>query len=193
MYREFNDYEIIYLISENHDDIFNILYKKYLPLIIKYVNKYKKSFKIFGYEKEDLIQIALIALSKAVKYYNQYNESMFYTYLLTLLDNEFNREYNKSNNNKNKSLNTSVSYNNIIPGTDFTYLDSIGYNDLYEKEKDDYYKIIEFKNNLPFELSNILELKYNGYNNIEIINLLDIEIEELRNSLNIIKKMYLDI
>ena len=39
MYREFNDYEILYLISENHDDIFDILYKKYYPLIKKYTNR----------------------------------------------------------------------------------------------------------------------------------------------------------
>ena len=193
MYREFNDYEILYLISENHDDIFDILYKKYYPLIKKYTNRYKKSFKHFGYEEEDLLQIASIALTKASKYYNQYSESMFYTFLLTLLDNEFNLEYNKCNSNKHKSLNTSISYNNLIPGTNYTYIDNIGSNDLYEIEKENYEKIINIRNNLPFDIANILELKYNGYSNVEILKLLDISLEELRKNLGIIKQMYLDI
>ena len=41
MYREINDYEMLYLICESDDNDYDIMFKKYYPLIIKLINKYK--------------------------------------------------------------------------------------------------------------------------------------------------------
>ena len=45
MYRNLNDYEILYMICEREDENFNILYEKYKPLIVKIADSYVKSFK----------------------------------------------------------------------------------------------------------------------------------------------------
>ena len=100
MYKEYNDYEILYMIGENDDDTFNLLYKKYYPLILKYSRKYEKTFKKFGYELDDIMQIGYISLYKAARKYKYYSENMFYTFLIKLLNNDYNIEYNKCNNNK---------------------------------------------------------------------------------------------
>ena len=187
MYREFNDYELLYLVSENSEDGFNILYKKYMPLIIKFVNKYKNSFKHFGYDQDDLMQIGYFALYKATKYYKLYSESMFYTFLYTLLENDYNQEYRKCNNDKHKSLNKSFSYDLTIPGKNLTYKEVLGENSNYYQEMDNYNRIVLFKNNLSFELSCYVELKYNGYSNKEISELLDIDYQKIRLYQRIIK------
>ena len=85
MYKEYNDYEILYMISENDDDTYELLFKKYYPLILKYAKKYKRSFKRFGYEIDDILQIGYISLYKAARKYKYYSENMFYTFLIKLL------------------------------------------------------------------------------------------------------------
>ena len=179
MYRDFNDYELLYLVSENNEDGFNILYKKYMPLIIKFANKYISSFKFFGYEKDDLLQIGYITLFKASRYYKEYSDSMFYTFLHTLLENIYNEEYRKCNSNKQRSLNRSFSYDLSIPGKELTYKEVLGGNSNYYDEIDCYKRIVTLKNNLPFEVACYVELKYNGYSNKEISELLDVDPRKL--------------
>lgn len=191
MYKEFNDYELVYLVKENNEDGFNILYKKYMPLMIKFANKYINSFKYFGYDKDDLMQIGYFTLYKAAKYYRLYSESMFYTFLCTLLENDFNQEYRKCNTNKHKSLNKSFSYDSVIPGTELTYKEIIGDYNTYLDDMDIYNKYVLCKNNLPFEISCYMELKYNGYSNKEICLLLDVDYRKVIEYQAIIKKNYL--
>jgi RNA polymerase sigma factor (sigma-70 family) len=191
MYRDFNDYELLYLVSENNEDGFNILYKKYMPLIIKFANRYMNSFKYLGYEKDDLLQIGYITLFKASRYYKEYSDSMFYTFLYTLLENIYNEEYRKCNSNKYRSLNKSISYDLKIPGKDLSYKEVLGEDNLYYEEYDCYKRIITIKNNLPFDVACYVELKYNGYNNKEISELLDIDPKKINTFRRIIKENYL--
>ena len=194
MYKEYNDYEILYMIGENDDDTFNLLYKKYYPLILKYSRKYEKTFKKFGYELDDIMQIGYISLYKAVRKYKYYSENMFYTFLIKLLNNDYNIEYNKCRNYKNKCLNDSISYDKEIVGTDLSILDIVGKYDFdYVSDVDNYNKYLSFKNSLPFEVSCNLELKISGYKDYEIEKLLDIKHEELLENYRVIKRFILDI
>ena len=193
MYKEYNDYEILYMIGENDDDTFNLLYKKYYPLILKYANKYKNTFKKYGYELEDIMQIGYISLYKAVRKYKYANENMFYTFLVKLLDNDYNVLYNKCNNYKNKCLNEYVSFDKEIQGTDLLLIDIIGKYDYdYIEEITSYQKYLDFKNNLPFEASCNLDLKLSGLKDFEIEKLLDIKHEELLENYRIIKRLNFD-
>ena len=193
MYKEYNDYEILYMIGENDDDTFNLLYKKYYPLILKYARKYKNSFKKFGYELDDIMQIGYISLYKAVRKYKYANENMFYTFLVKLLDNDYNVLYNKCNNYKNKCLNEYVSFDKEIQGTDLLLIDIIGKYDYdYIEEITSYQKYLDFKNNLPFEASCNLDLKLSGFKDFEIEKLLDIKHEELLENYRIIKRLNFD-
>ena len=62
MYREIDDYEILYMIQENND-YYELILEKYKPLIITICKQRLNGIKEMGYELEDLMQIANKMLS----------------------------------------------------------------------------------------------------------------------------------
>ena len=84
MYRELNDYELLYMVCDSNENDFNILLVKYKPLIYKLVKDYIKVFKKFGYDLEDLMQIGYITLYKDSRLYDIYNHSIFYKYFINV-------------------------------------------------------------------------------------------------------------
>lgn len=165
MYKDYNDYEILYMIGEKSN--FNILYQKYQPLIYKTVKDYQKYFKYYGYEIDDLMQIGYLTLYKATCLYNSYNSSLFYTYFVISLKRAISNEIRLNKTYKKKCLNEAVSYDNIIPNTDTSYLDVIPCENKtnYNEEKR---KFIYFKNSLSFVNSCVFEMLYNGFSKKEI-------------------------
>ena len=87
MYKNMNDYELLYMICEGEEINFEILVNKYKPLIYNKVKEYEKFFKKFGYELDDLMQLGYITLYKTSRKYDIYNHSMFYTYFKKALEN----------------------------------------------------------------------------------------------------------
>lgn len=187
MYKDLNDYEILYIVGENSDNTFDFLCQKYKPLIYKEVKKYAARFKKYGYEMDDLMQIGLITLYKASYLYNDSSDSMFYTYYRKSLINALNTEIRNNETLKKKSLNDAISYDIEIPNTDILY------RDIFESKKIDYKEefnrfLIVFKNSLSFDEGNIFELYYNGYNVKEISILLDKDIKSVNIALKGIKE-----
>jgi len=193
MYRELNDYEVLYLICDSDDQEYEIMLKKYYPLIVKLVNKYKYIVKKMGYEVDDLYQIGYLTLHQSIKGFNgSKNSNLFYTYFVKSLENAILNIMRTNNTNKKKSLNESISYDNQIPGSNLTYAEIFpDPNTLisdFNQECELRYNI--FKNNLSFDLACILDLKVEGYNNREIAILLDMTpstissgIKEIRNKM----------
>ena len=182
MYRNLNDYELLYMVCE--DDSFEILLKKYQPLIYKLSREYESIFKKFGYELDDLMQIGYIALYKASSFYNAYNETMFYTYFKRILNNRYLAEIRSNTTNKKETLNKALSY-------DIEISKGVCYLDLFSDKKvsHDYSnELIIFKNSMPFLLSCVFELFYNGYTKEEIGLLLDEKRENIRVCLAKIKE-----
>lgn len=184
MYKDFNDYEILYMICDGND--FDIIYKKYQPLIYKVVKNYQGLFKDYGYELDDLMQIGYMTLYKAINLYN-YNNSLFYTYFLKSLKKALLNEIRLNETNKRKILNESFSYDNLVPNTDISYIEIIP-----DKESCDFKennrKFILFKNSLTFINSCIFELFYNGYSMEEIICILNKEKKDIIEGLKEIRK-----
>ena len=54
MYRDLNDYEILYLIKENDDIDYTILYEKYKPLVYKMYKFSEKAFRTLRTLKKKL-------------------------------------------------------------------------------------------------------------------------------------------
>ena len=188
MYRNLNDYELLYMISENRSDDFNLLYEKYSPLIYKVAKKYIYTFKKYGYEIEDLLQIGYITLYKASYLYDVYNTSMFYTYFVNALKNAFNSEIKMNKTEKKEALNNALSYDLELPNSDLSYIDVIKNEDDKDKNEDYTNIIIDFKNSMPFDMSCVFELYYNGYNIDEISILLDRDLEDVKKDLKEIKQ-----
>lgn len=169
MYKDLNDYELIYMVREDNDS-FNLLYEKYKPLIYSIVKEYKNAFKRYGYELDDLMQLGYYTLYRSAHLYNIYSDSVFFSYLKKSIINTIYYELRRNSTNKREILNRAFSYDEIIPNTSCTYLDILS----IEKKDDELSNhIINFKNSLEFTLSCVFELFYQGYKIIEIANLLE--------------------
>jgi len=192
MYRDLNDYEMVYLIKENDEINYEIIYKKYKPLVYKIASKYKKIYKAFGYEMPDIMQVGYMALFKAVDTFCM-DESMFYTYLVKLIENAIVAEIRRNNTLKRKVLNESISYDILVPNTQVTYLEIIP--DLNSEINvdgfDDEHRFIVFKNTLSFDAACVFELVFNGYTIEEIMVLLNMAKSKVNECFTIIKKQLL--
>lgn len=190
-YKDINDYEILYLIEEKNENAYSYFCDKYRPLINKFAKALYKKYKYFGIEYEDLLQEGLYGLSEAIRQYNSYNSSTFYTLALVCIKREMQRIVIKFGRNKNLILTNSVSIDMDLGGSDFTLADSIfSEDDLLEEG---YIRIYENKRNLDLKYSlkdkhaQVYELKFNGFSNQDISILLDIKYKDVDNYLRSIK------
>ncbi len=186
-----NDNEILYMINES-DDNYRIILDKYRPLIIKICSSYQNSFKEFGFELEDLIQIANMAVVDAIRNYSDNKNTMFYTYLIHCIKNKILNESRKQRTNKKKVLNKALSYEDIVSGYTGNPLEILPdkkakdpYDILVEAEEEVNY--INFLNSLPFEVALVYEMKQNGFKNKDICLFLEIDIQELLKSMKYAK------
>ena len=122
MYREIDDYEILYMIQENND-YYELILEKYKPLIITICKQRLSGIKEMGYELEDLMQIANMAVYEAIKTYSEYENAKFYTYVAKCIHNKLNVELRNNSSDKKKALNTAISYDANIPGTNTPLID----------------------------------------------------------------------
>ena len=184
MYRDLNDYELLYMVCENSENDFEVLLVKYKPLIYKIVKKYITTFKKYGYELEDLMQIGYITLYKSSRLYNTLNNSMFYSYFKNSLIRNISCVIRNNNTNKKHVLNMALSYDNKINNSNLSYIDIISSNNKIDFSKE----LIIFKNSMPIELSWNFELFYNGYSKEEISILLDEDILKIKKDFSKIKE-----
>ena len=178
MYREIDDYEILYMIQENND-YYELILEKYKPLIITICKQRLSGIKEMGYELEDLMQIANMAVYEAIKTYSEYENAKFYTYVAKCIHNRLNTELRNNSSDKKKALNTAISYDANIPGTNTPLIDLLEdktvinpYQYLDIKELKD--KYIYYLNSLPFEVAGVYQLRLQGFNQSEIQTLLNI-------------------
>lgn len=196
-YKELNDNELIYLISENNEEATELLIKKYKNLITIILKECTSNYNINGLELADLYQEGLIGLLTAIDTFNKEKNILFYTYATVCIRTSILSEIRKSFRNKNRILNNSCS------------LDS-----LFDNRKDNLYEIIKDEGSDPSkilddkeskdELINkitkllsknekvIFDLKLKGASNKEIATLLNKEKKQIENTLFRISKKYKD-
>lgn len=192
MYRDIDDYEILYMIKEDND-YYEMMLEKYKPLIITICKKFQTKGKEFGYELEDLIQVANIAVFDAINTYNETENVIFYTYMVQCIKYKLQNEFRNHQTNKKLTLNKAFSYDEIIPGTNKTYLEVIPDEKIVNPFdflvlENMQIKYIEFLNSLPFEVSIAYQLKLNGFKNQEIETLLNIDSKTLKRCINLASK-----
>ena len=68
-YASENDYELLYLISENNEEANEVIFKKYNPIIEYYAKKYLPLVSNKGIDYNDLYQEGLIGLNSAIEGY----------------------------------------------------------------------------------------------------------------------------
>ena len=189
-YKEYNDYELLYILNEN-EDASEILYTKYKGLIIKIANALINKFTHVGFEKNDLLQEGYLALYSATKTYDAMGSVTFFTYACKCIANSMLSILKKNNNKKNHILNNSISYNN----EDKTYDDKI-INIRANKSFDPINILLdsEANNKMLNELKgyekDIAICKMLGFPNSEIASLLNIDRKAINNAVTRIKNKY---
>ncbi|MGM9969212.1 MAG: hypothetical protein ACI35S_02320 [Anaeroplasma sp.] len=83
----YNDYYLLYLISEGSEIAYIYLFKKYDSLIHKLIIDYYP----FGDKRDDLLQEGRLVIFNSLKCFNEYHNISFYSYVLISLKRRFRR------------------------------------------------------------------------------------------------------
>ena len=178
MYKNINDYELIYLVEEKDENALNILYDKYKPIVDLKAKKYLKYGKKIGLEYEDLYQEGMLGLSEAIVSFDQEKNAQFKTFANLCMERQIFSLLKKASRKKHTLLNDSVSLDEKINDDENTLLDVFfekGTNpsELYEykeSKKELFEKIYSILTPLEKE---VFDLKINNFDYNEISQLLN--------------------
>lgn len=194
-YKNFNDYEIMYLVGENDEFANNILLNKYRPVIVKAASKYYSEASRYGLEMDDLIQEGYIGLYDAMKNYNSNMNVLFYTYAMISIFSKIMNCVKMRKAQKHACLNQSISLSQPISNLseDMILLDVL--EDTHTLSPACYVEEMELEENLKSFIlslddlhSSVFELKLNGFKNGDIGTLLDISPKNVTNILYKLRK-----
>ena len=192
-YKEYNDYELLNYISENHEEASDILYQKYQPFIDKIARKLYPHVKSAGLEMNDLIQEGLLGLMSAIEHFKEQKDTTFYTYAITCIKRKMISTVVGTKRLKNKILNESIPIDVVADsgdtysleylfGDDTTNPETVLMNSEYESQMIDI-----AKDKLTAFESNVFVLKISGFEYKEISEILDKDPKAIDNALQRIK------
>lgn len=191
-YKGVNDYELLYLVGENNEEVYNSIYAKYKPLIHRMAKTLCENYKSALVEYDDLFQEGMYGLNNAIKSFNGKSGSLFYTLAKLCISREMNGYVAKMLRGKNMILSSAVSFDTpiskngfLVEYTLYSHDDSVELQfESIEMEK----YILDLKYELKDEYMPVYELKLNGFSNAAIANLLDLRYKDVDNYLRSIKK-----
>ena len=188
---EQNDNELVLLAKEHNEAAYNILYKKYKPLITKKCSRYFKYVRNKGIEFADLVQECLIGFEESIMNYNLEDEVKFYTFTNVCMDRQLMTIIKKLNRYKHKPLNEAVSLETSLEDED-NLIDFIKDNSINPEvgllEEDEY---LELYNKIIDKLTDLEEcvfnLKLQNFEYKEIASILDKDPKSIDNAIQRIK------
>lgn len=191
-YKGVNDYELLYLVDENNEEVYNSIYAKYKPLIHRMAKTLCENYKSALVEYDDLFQEGMYGLNNAIKSFNGKSGSLFYTLAKLCISREMNGYVAKMLRGKNMILSSAVSFDTPISKNGFVVEDTLYSHDdsvelQFESIEMEKY-ILDLKYELKDEYMPVYELKLNGFSNAAIANLLDLRYKDVDNYLRSIKK-----
>ena len=182
------------MISENNEDAYSIMIKKYQPIISKYADYYLEKFDGRGIEKEELIQEGTIGLINAIHYYMEDEDCLFYTFANLIIKREMERYIKKNTRYKHQILTNASSIHDLIVSDELTLEDTLFDNmDLVENISNEIYlkkALYDFKYELSDIQSQIYELRLNSFTNKEISILLDLTYKTVDNCIRLTKEKF---
>ena len=191
-YKGVNDYELLYLVGENNEEVYNSIYAKYKPLIHRMAKTLCENYKSALVEYDDLFQVGMYGLNNAIKSFNGKSGSLFYTLAKLCISREMNGYVAKMLRGKNMILSSAVSFDTPISKNGFVVEDTLYSHDdsvelQFESIEMEKY-ILDLKYELKDEYMPVYELKLNGFSNAAIATLLDLRYKDVDNYLRSIKK-----
>lgn len=108
---------------DQDEESFNLLVKKYLPLIKYFANNVAYMMKT-SCEQEDLIQLGIIALYDAVRTYDVDKSIQFKTYFTTVVKNKISNYLRMRKAEKNRITFTAISYDSGMNSDDLSIIET---------------------------------------------------------------------
>lgn len=173
-YRDYNDYELIYMIRDGDSNSYNILFEKYIPVMKSIAYSYYKDYKDYGFDYDDFTQEVYIAFNNAISQFKEEKNILFYTFSVVCMRRALLTFCRKITcGRKNISQRYTVNIDDVVVRE--------------ESNIDNYYNYIERADlvkcmilKLDVEESCILELRYNGFTYKEISVLLDLPLRRVQ-------------
>ena len=192
-YKNYNDHELIMLISENNDDARNIIYEKYHYIIDIIFKKYYKVALALSIEPSDLFQDALLGFTDAINRYNEEDTASFATFATMCVDRRIKTSIRNAKTNKNKAMQDTVSleyeYDDYLTLKDLIKDDSsIDPLETISKEEDFKELDNQIKNVLSDTEIQVYQLLKEDYDYHEIAKILNKEPKQIDNTIQRIKK-----
>ena len=169
-YKNYNDYELIYMVRENDEYSYGILFDKYLPIVKRIAFDYYKNFNGYGYEYDDFLQEGYLGFQKAISSYDDTKDNLFYTFVTLCIKRRILSFCRRMTCNKNN-----INDSNFIPIEDSNIASSDDTEILFIK-KELYHNIWDVVYSFPFEYTCVFELKYNQFQYHEIEKLINVPI-----------------
>ena len=192
-YDDLNDYEVLYLVSEDTDAMEEIIFNKYLPVVIKEAKKYYEYGKNLGLEHDDFIQEGYCALYMAIRNFDSTKNTLFYTYVTCSIKRKMINLLRRNMTYKQKLLNESISLDMQFDddGTSLLELvvDNKVINPLEQLEKSELEnRIRKILFGFDIDVASVIELKMNGFTKVDIAKLLNINYKTVSSVLFRIRK-----
>lgn len=173
-----NDAELLYLISESHEDANKVIFSKYQPVIDYYAKKYLNIVEGKGLDYNDLFQEGLIGLNAAINNYKEQKNIKFSTFAFICIKRKIFTAVKNASRKKYSILNESYSLDYQLEDnknslSDFVYSSEISAEDLLVGKED----TERFNRRINEELTDlekqVYELKINDFSYEEIADTLD--------------------
>ena len=181
---EYNDYELVSLAQEGNVNAIDIIYKKYMPIIVKKSKTSIFSIKNHGIEINDIMQEGYLGLDEAIKNFSQDDGATFYTFANLCIDRKISNYLRGLSSNRNKLLDEAIFIDDNIENL-ITDKSSIEDEFINNNAKEDI--INKVKVSMTVFEKKVFDLFLEGYNFSEIAIKLDKDIKSIYNTFDRIK------
>ena len=173
-YKNLNDNELLYYVSDNNSDGNYYIYKKYEPIVLAIAKKKYDLLENRIYDFDDLVQYGYIGLQRAIDNFNQKRNVLFYTFAVYCINKEISKSIFLSNNRYSR---TSAYKYSLYDDKMYFNIESDDNNIIEERILEE--KIYRFNLTLDFDSSSVFLLRISGFSYNEIALLLDIKIKRV--------------
>lgn len=192
-YNEYNDEELVSMISESDDTAKDILYEKYYYIIDYCIRDFKKQAYILGIDYKDLYQEAMLGFADSLQNYEQSKSANLKTFINLCVVRRLVNLMKKARSEKNKAMKEALSLDYYYEDTESTLAEVLsdeGKNNPLLKltTKEDYISLIdELDKVLAEKEKEVFILLINDKDIKTIANLLDRDAKSVYNSIQRIK------
>lgn len=195
-YKDYNDYELLYMVKESDETAYNLLYEKYKPLIYSLSKRYAKVYQNYGIDINDFILEGYLGLDQAIKKFKEEDEYKFQGLASTCVNRQMQDLVRIAKLKKNMMLNNSLYYEALDDSNGINYLEIKADEKAINPEKHmvDNEELLESYNKCVKNLKglelNVFLLKMKGMTNKEIAIYLNKSIKSINNAISRVRKKY---